>query len=175
MTIEKIYYSNITNDINIIIKDFNIGQTLLENYILNIDFFLPTNPSVTFSTNTYQYAMDYNGKYAIISVLPSDVIDSNTNVDFIMDGVISAVISTVDGETNYMYFYDDSKLNTYKVEMYSMSDFPFENKKTIKDMTKFIFLELAFKNSIEVGDSFNATLFYNEMIKMYRTFKSIYK
>ena len=175
MTIEKIYYSNITNDINIIIKDFNIGQTLLENYILNIDFFLSAYPSVKFSTSKFEYAMDYNGKYAIITVLPADIVDTYTNVHFVMDGVISAVIVTVDGESNYMYFYDDSKLNTYKVEMYSMSDFPFENKRTIKDITKFIFLELAFKNSIDVGDSFNAIMFYNEMIKMYRTFKSIYK
>lgn len=167
--LENTKYSYESGLIYIQLKDTN--TEISENFIDRIDSIKikkshsGVDEVYTITPNSYISNGSKDTILISVDIIDDIVKDNEAYSDFSVDG-ISEVDVTVDGVTYISYIYNENEFYTYKLNIYKSS----MSESSSKNMVRFLFLESAMINAINLGYIEDATIFYLEMRKIYLTF-----
>ena len=173
--IEKSYYSEDTEQITIVIKNTDSFVTEVVDDIYSIK--LIRSNGVSEFDYTAIASESVESENGVVSVLLVDVATGITKndvdyPDFSIDG-ITGVEVRVHYQTLKSYMYNPEELYSMKVEMYQRLD-SINFNMVDKALVRFAFLESAMIDASDLGAFNDAQMFYAELVKLNRTYRSLY-
>ena len=170
--LDSVKYLSSINSISIVLRDTVNSGTPIQDRISNIKLIKGTS-------NVETYTLDYseniessdNNLICITANVATSISkDDSSYSDLSLNGVTGVSI-IIDSRELIGYIYDEGEFYTYKMEMFSSEN----NDKNRSNITRFLFLELAMINALSLGYIIDAENIYNEMARIYNSFKYIYK
>ena len=173
--IEKSYYSTESGEITIIIKDNEPSEVGILSAVQSLKLRKANSGSEDYYTVTInKYVETDDGSALVIFIDPeSDITkDDVESADFSING-ITAITAVIDDIELASYLYNPDEFYTYRIEMATRVS-TYDYNKVEKDIIRFTFLETSLINAIESGYIEDAVMFYNELYKVYSTYRNIY-
>lgn len=173
--IEKSYYSTESGEITIIIKDSEPSEVGIFSAVQSLKLSKANSGSEDYYTVTIsKYVETDEGSALVIFIDPSSDLtkDDVESPNFSIDG-ITCIDATIDDVELRSYIYNPDEFYSYRVEMLTRYN-SYDYSKVEKDIIRFSFLESALINALDSGYIEDAAMFYNELYKVYLTYRNIY-
>ena len=173
VTIDKVYYSQATEDINIIVKDNTFGIEWFEDSMSSIKLSTELDEKlIEFGSTNFSYTIvDYN---TAMIVIKQDKISNESGTSFSINGIILVSIEYGENKSIDSFFYNPEEFYMYKLKLAGdISDSSY-NKTIERDIMLMSYLERAIKDAMDIKEKNDAIIFYNKAKRIFLAHKTIH-